>query len=295
MTSDNGLPYYRAFPRDFIEGTVGMPFELKGAYRVLLDLIYMRRGRLVDDPRYIAGVLGCSVRKWTSLRDQLVGAGKIAIIDGFIRNHRADIEVENQRKLAAKQRENARGSRKIKDLEKPRLGHTESEPESEDSWRDRPPPPARPPGPEVVSAENETGSGPPALREAILAACGADPVSGLTGPNGTVLGTRADMLAVERWRSDLGLDDRTILAVVRDAMARKRDGPPSRLTYFDRPMQREAGARHQPKLEPIDAHFDQSLPARLGAGSGTDRRPTGLVGVALRRAAARCGEVAGEI
>lgn len=40
----NGLPYYKAYPRDFIEGTVGMSFELKGAYRLVLDLIYLRSG-----------------------------------------------------------------------------------------------------------------------------------------------------------------------------------------------------------------------------------------------------------
>ncbi|MFK5283859.1 DUF1376 domain-containing protein, partial [Lacticaseibacillus paracasei] len=55
----NGLPYYKAYPRDFIEGTIGMPFELKGAYRLLLDLIYMQGGRLPDDAKYISGLLGC--------------------------------------------------------------------------------------------------------------------------------------------------------------------------------------------------------------------------------------------
>lgn len=96
----------------------------------------------------------------------------------------------------------------------------------------------------------------PTLRERILAACGADPVSGLTGPNGTIIGTRADMQAVEAWKADLGLDDEAILAVIVDAMSRKRDGPPSRLTYFDRPMQREAGKRNRTKLTPIEGASD---------------------------------------
>lgn len=129
------------------------------------------------------------------------------------------------------------------------------------------------------------------LRERILIACGADPVSGLTGPSGAMLGTRADMHAVARWRADLGLDDQTILAVIADAMARKRDGPPARLTYFDRPMQREAGARNQPRLEPFDAEFSNRPGAGLAAGgypgAAGGRGPSGLVGAALRRAAAR--------
>ena len=72
----NGLPYYKAYPRDFIEGTIGMDFELKGAYRLVLDLIYMQGGQLADDARYISGLLGCTLKKWNSLRSKLIEMGK---------------------------------------------------------------------------------------------------------------------------------------------------------------------------------------------------------------------------
>ena len=75
----NGLPYYKAYPRDFIEGTIGMPFEIKCAYRVVLDLVYMQGGSLPDDARYISGLLGCSIRKWKSIRDWLVENGTLKI------------------------------------------------------------------------------------------------------------------------------------------------------------------------------------------------------------------------
>lgn len=293
MKQANGLPYYKAYPRDFIEGTVGMPLEIKGAYRILLDLIYMSGGQLVDDPRYIAGVLGCSVRKWGNLRDQLVVSGKLQIIDGLLINHRAVIELEKLTKLQDKQRENARSPRKNKGLQKPWLHQPEPEPEPElDGGDDYAR--AREASPQFAPENSRPPSAPkpsgPSLRERILVACNADPVSGLTGPNGGVLGTRSDMHAVDRWRSDLGLDDQVIVAIIREVMARKRDGPPARLSYFNRAMQREAGSRNQPKLEPIDAlpSSPESLPA---AGSGTSARghhgPSGLVGVAMRRAAAR--------
>jgi uncharacterized protein YdaU (DUF1376 family) len=125
----NGLPYYKAYPRDFIEGTIGMSFDVKCAYRVLLDLIYMRGGRLVDDDRYISGIMGCSVRKWKTIRDDLIRAGKIQAADGHISNERADKELETLSKLQDKQAENARGPRKNNGLEKPRQNHTEPEPE----------------------------------------------------------------------------------------------------------------------------------------------------------------------
>lgn len=114
----NGLPYYKAYPRDFIEGTVGMPFEVKCAYRVVLDLIYMQGGNLPDDPRYISGLLGCSVRKWKSIRTTLIDLGKIAVSGEFLTNYRAVKELETLAKLRDKMAVNASGPRKNKGLQK---------------------------------------------------------------------------------------------------------------------------------------------------------------------------------
>jgi uncharacterized protein YdaU (DUF1376 family) len=125
----NGLPYYKAYPRDFIEGPIGMPFEIKCAYRVVLDLIYMQGGKLPDDARYISGLLGCTIRRWQSIRQALVDADKIQTENGVLTNYRAVIELETLAKLQEKQRENASGPRKNKGLPKPRLNHTEPEPD----------------------------------------------------------------------------------------------------------------------------------------------------------------------
>ena len=114
----NGLPYYKAYPNDFIEGTIGMPFELKGAYRLLLDLIYMQAGRLVDDPKYIAAHLGCSVRAWNKCRSELIAMGKISVNDQFISNFRATLEVDKLKIIQDKQRENASKPSKNNDLPK---------------------------------------------------------------------------------------------------------------------------------------------------------------------------------
>ena len=129
----NGLPYYKAYPRDFIEGTIGMPFELKGAYRLLLDLIYMQGGRLPDDAKYISGLLGCSVRAWNKYRSDLLSAGKIQADLGIISNFRADKELESLTSLQEKQREKASKPRKNNVLPlapaQPKPSHTEPEPE----------------------------------------------------------------------------------------------------------------------------------------------------------------------
>lgn len=123
----NGLPYYKAYPRDFVDGTAGWTLELKGAYRVVLDLIYLQGGRLPDDPRYISGHLGCSVKKWNSLRAELISRGKLHEREGALSNDRADKELETLGKYQDKQRENASGPRKNKGLEKPRPSHTDTD------------------------------------------------------------------------------------------------------------------------------------------------------------------------
>lgn len=114
----NGLPYYKAYPRDFIEGTIGMPFEVKCAYRVVLDLIYMQGGNLPDDARYISGLLGCSIRKWTSIRAALLEVGKLQVSGQFLTNYRAVSELETLSKLQDTKRENRAGYRKKQRLRK---------------------------------------------------------------------------------------------------------------------------------------------------------------------------------
>ena len=102
----NGLPYYKRFPRDFLEGTSNMTLELKGAYAVLLDLIYLKDGRLDDNPRWIAGNLGCSVRMWNRIKKELIEAGKIECKDGLVSNYRASNLLETSAKYQTNQREN---------------------------------------------------------------------------------------------------------------------------------------------------------------------------------------------
>lgn len=143
------LPYYKRFPRDFLEGTVGLSLEEKGAYAIVIDMIFLRDGRLEDDARFIAGHLGCSVRKWTAIRDLLVSRGKLNRQNGIISNLRADYLLEEQRKYLDKQAENGSKPKKINDLEKPspkpkaNQPEPEEEPEEERISEATPPHPAR--------------------------------------------------------------------------------------------------------------------------------------------------------
>lgn len=106
-------PWYRRFPDNFIAGTAGLTLEEKGAYSLVLDLIYVCGGPIPDEPRYIAGVCNCSVRKWNAIRERLLDLGKISIVDGHLTNARAEKELENAAKDARELAENgAKGGNK---------------------------------------------------------------------------------------------------------------------------------------------------------------------------------------
>lgn len=138
------LPYYKRFPRDFLEGTIGLSFESKGAYAIVLDLIYMRDGILPDDARYIAGQLGCSVRKWSAILADLVKAGKLQVQCGIISNFRADYLTEESRRYQDNQAKIAGKPRKNKSLRQPEPSQSEEEEEEEEKKEQEPTVPCPP-------------------------------------------------------------------------------------------------------------------------------------------------------
>lgn len=85
--------WYKRCGADFIHGTMMLTLEEKGAYSLCLDLIYDRGGPIPDDARWLAGVCGVSLRKWNSIRESLIGWGKLTSNGEHISNSRADFEL----------------------------------------------------------------------------------------------------------------------------------------------------------------------------------------------------------
>lgn len=81
----HGRPWYKRYPADFIMGTASLDLEARGAYSLILDLLNERDRPIPDEPRFLAGVLNCSVRKWNGIRQTLLDAEKIVL------NHRGEI------------------------------------------------------------------------------------------------------------------------------------------------------------------------------------------------------------
>lgn len=105
--------WYKRYGMDFIHGTFNLTLEEKGAYSLCLDLIYDRGGPIPDDPRWLSGICGVSIRKWNSLRQALINAGKLTAENGFLDNARARFELVSSQFHARKQAESgAKGGRK---------------------------------------------------------------------------------------------------------------------------------------------------------------------------------------
>lgn len=109
MSSDR--PWYKRYPSNFIQGTMDLTLEERGAYSLVLDLIYDRGGPIPNDPRWLAGVCRISVRKWNAILDRLLqededGKAKLYQARGRLGNLKADFELEKASKTRRNLSEN---------------------------------------------------------------------------------------------------------------------------------------------------------------------------------------------
>lgn len=101
-------------------------------------------------------------------------------------------------------------------------------------------------------------------REEILLVSGHDR-TGITA-TGRLVGGLEDMSEVQRWRSDLGLTQFEILAVIKDVMRRASITAPNSLKYFQRPMREYAAQKNKPPLTAIEGGRSN------GSGCQTDEQ-----------------------
>lgn len=110
-----GLDYYRDYPRDFFEGTVGLPGELKGFYALVLKLMYLHDGYLLEDLGHISGQTGYGKAKCRNLLSDLVARGKIDRMtlggEPHYSKKRVRDELKDTRNFSQKQAQNAAGGK----------------------------------------------------------------------------------------------------------------------------------------------------------------------------------------
>ena len=109
------LDWFEMYPEPFFGGVEDYDFTVRGAYALVLFMVYSARGgRLPDDAAKIARKCGLSTRKWNLVRQILLKDDKLHLENGHLVNRRATAYfdaklpkvVENRRKIGEKTRDN---------------------------------------------------------------------------------------------------------------------------------------------------------------------------------------------
>ncbi len=95
-----------------------LSLEERGAYNTVLDLIYTKDGRVLDDDRFLAGWMRVDVRIWRRLRRRLIDLGKLYVAGEYLRNERADAEVDSALSRVASAEEAGRASAAKREAER---------------------------------------------------------------------------------------------------------------------------------------------------------------------------------
>jgi uncharacterized protein YdaU (DUF1376 family) len=98
--------FYKMEYEAWDEGTDLLTLEQEGAYLRLCHQMYRRRGPVPDEPRTLCRVWRCHLNKARKLLDDLVAAGKVDRVDGYLTNNRVTQELE-ARDAASRQRADA--------------------------------------------------------------------------------------------------------------------------------------------------------------------------------------------
>lgn len=250
------MPYFPMYPADFEADTSHLTLEEDGAYNRLLRLMWMMPGcSLPDDDKWIQR----RMRVGSDMYENVV----LTIINEFFvrkggrvfnprlteefekvdKTHRARVEAGKKggrpKAIESKQEDAKAG------LSQSKAGPKQPEPEPE-------PDPYKNDG-GGIRAKEVSGEVMSDLtdREMILSAIGVNPISGMIGPSGKMIGTPSDMIHASNWMALPGMGLKQVCDVLREVMAKKRDGPPSSFKYFDGAMQRRSGELTMPQLEPI--------------------------------------------
>ncbi len=277
------LPFFQLYVGDYDRKTAHLTAVEDGMYFRLLRLCWVSPGcKIPADEAWI-------MRK-TRARTEEEQAAVRAVIDEFFRRAKGKLwnerlllefvnanETHGKRSGAGKRGAEAK-ARKSKETasspavagpepglskRKASLKHT-SEGHISDSGGGggdaREPPISSPSLPAVPEAPPPLG---PTFREQILAACGVDPISGLTGRGGQQIGRSAEMAELKTVMADAAVTEAEALQVISETMVSKqagRDpGPPGSLNFFHGPIRRFAAARDAP---PPAFPPDSTIPQR---------------------------------
>lgn len=158
--SRSGVARVDFYFEDWLTGTFEMPAEARGVFITICALIWKTGDRLKDDDRTLARWNAMKVRRWCSVKDELIAAGKIRVENGFIRQERAAAELQSsQKRREIAQEKGAKGGQKRSETTQDTTANPLIQSESADSPAQ---PPARvlPPTPSPTIPSVEEGASP---------------------------------------------------------------------------------------------------------------------------------------
>lgn len=170
------LHHYPYFPDDFQRKTRHLTLLQKGAFRELLDEMWLTNqddGTIPDDPTYCANVLRVSESEWMEIRAVLVDGPRpvLSSDNGRLYSRRLQEELDNAKRLVSVARENGKrggkgarlGTTRLAGAKQPLSGRL---PAAKQPLSDGVPP-AKLPEPEPIEAERELGAAPSPNWEAV--------------------------------------------------------------------------------------------------------------------------------
>lgn len=100
------MPMQPWFPDSNIADTAMLTLEEQGAYRLLLDHLWIKGGYLKDDDKDTARLLRITTRKWRTLKPRLVPY--LCFVDGRITQKRLLLDYNKACEISRKNAENGR-------------------------------------------------------------------------------------------------------------------------------------------------------------------------------------------
>lgn len=237
--------FYKFEIANWNEGTANLTLEQEAAYLRIVNAIRLSDQPITFNMFVLCGLWRCNERKAKRILQELIDAGKVHIEDGKIINEKAVEAASNLRRLRADRA--SAGSRggiesgksRAKALENKETGEAIASTREEKRREEK----------SVVACAGAKPENPPSsqtTRERLLAAIGADPISGMMGPNGAMLGRQSDMQTAAGW-ADLGLTIDQQCRIIGERMANARAKAPHfvprSFAYFTGAMQDAVSAR----------------------------------------------------
>jgi uncharacterized protein YdaU (DUF1376 family) len=103
----SGIPYMPFFPEPYLVDTATLSLELQGAYFRLLCYMWIKGGKLPDNDKKLAALLGMHQNKWTKLRTDL-GEYLLPLEGGYLSQKRLQAEYQRVMSRRSKLVENGK-------------------------------------------------------------------------------------------------------------------------------------------------------------------------------------------